>query len=105
MTDSLQPELCAKLLRALADPERLRLIQCLRSGPLNVGDLAARIDDEVVNVSHHLGVLRHSGLLLDEKQGRFVIYRLNPEFFPEASGRKGTNCIDLGCCQLDLPKP
>ena len=57
------------MLRALADPDRLRLIQCLRDGPRNVTELAGLVGGEVVNVSHHLGVLRHAGVVLDEKQG------------------------------------
>ena len=41
---------------------------------------------EVVNVSHHLGVLRHAGVVLDEKQGRFVVYRLHPDVFHPTGG-------------------
>jgi ArsR family transcriptional regulator, nickel/cobalt-responsive transcriptional repressor len=99
MTDeSLQPEHCARKLRALADPERLRIITCLREGPCNVSELAARLGTEVVNVSHHLGVLRHAGVVQDEKQGRFVVYRLHPDVF-----RAGRH-LDLGCCRLEIPR-
>ena len=81
MKDALQPDRCARMLRALADPERLRIITCLREGPRNVSELAALLHAEVVNVSHHLGVLRHAGVVCDEKQGRFVVYRLHPDVF------------------------
>ena len=86
------------MLRALADPERLRLIHCLRDGPRNVTELAGLVGGEVVNVSHHLGVLRHAGVVLDEKQGRFVVYRLHPDVF-HSTGEH----LDLGCCRLELP--
>jgi ArsR family transcriptional regulator len=100
MDESLQPSRCAKFLRALADPERLRIVQCLRDGPRNVGELADLLGAQVVNVSHHLGVLRHAGLVLDEKQGRFVIYRLHPDFF-----RKDDKAsLDFGCCRLEMPE-
>jgi ArsR family transcriptional regulator, nickel/cobalt-responsive transcriptional repressor len=100
MSESLQPDRCARVLRALADPERLRIINCLRDGDRNVSELAALLDAEVVNVSHHLGVLRHAGLVQDEKQGRFVIYRLHPDVFSGPSAKH----LDLGCCRLELPK-
>src|SRR5688572_28568050 len=83
MKDNLESQRCARLLRAVADPERLRIIQCLRAGPRSVGEVAAELGVEVVNVSHHLGVLRQAGLVQDEKQGRFVIYSLHPDVFQE----------------------
>jgi ArsR family transcriptional regulator len=103
MDDPLQPERCARLLRALADPERLRIISCLRHGPRNVGEIAACVGAEVVNVSHHLGVLRHAGVVQDEKQGRFVVYRLHPDVFHPADDAPGCGRLDLGCCRLEIP--
>jgi DNA-binding transcriptional ArsR family regulator len=99
MTHSLQPERCARMLRAVADPERLRLIHCLRDGPRNVTELAGLVGGEVVNVSHHLGVLRHAGVVLDEKRGRFVVYRLHPNIFHPTAAEH----LDFGCCRLELP--
>ena len=99
MAESLQPERCARMLKALADPERLRIVDCLRQGPRNVSDIAALLDAEIVNVSHHLGVLRNAGLVLDEKQGRFVVYRLHPDIV-QPSGEH----LNLGCCRLEIPK-
>ena len=104
MTDSLQPDHCARMLRALADPERLRIIHCLREGPRNVSELAGLLGAEVVNVSHHLGVLRHAGVVLDEKQGRFVLYRLHPGVFHPSDGGPAAEHLDLGCCRLEIPR-
>ncbi len=105
MTDALEPDHCARMLRALADPERLRIINCLRGGPRNVGEIAGLVGAEVVNVSHHLGVLRHAGVVLDEKQGRFVVYRLHPDVFHPAGGAPAAEHLDLGCCRLEIPPP
>ena len=104
MTEPLQPDRCARALRALADPERLRIIHYLRGGGHNVSELAALLDAEIVNVSHHLGVLRHAGLVQDEKQGRFVIYRLHPDIFHGSSNDASAEHLDFGCCRLELPK-
>jgi ArsR family transcriptional regulator len=90
------------MLLALADPERLRIISCLRHGPRNVTELANLLQAKVVNVSHHLGVLRHAGVVLDEKQGRYVVYRLHPDVFHPDSGGPAAEHLDLGCCRLEL---
>jgi ArsR family transcriptional regulator len=89
---------CARRLKALADPERLRIIRCLKTGPKNVSELADSLGRELVNVSHHLGVLRHAGLVSDERRGKFVVYSLHPDVIR----RKEPDCLDLGCCRLDL---
>jgi ArsR family transcriptional regulator, nickel/cobalt-responsive transcriptional repressor len=102
MMQSMQPERCARMLRALADPERLRIITCLREGPRNVTELAGLLKSEIVNVSHHLGVLRHAGVVVDEKQGRFVVYRLHPDVFRPAKDGPAEH-LDLGCCRLEIP--
>ena len=105
MSEPLQPTHCARALRALADPERLRIIDCLRGGSRNVSELAALLNAEIVNISHHLGVLRHAGLVQDEKQGRFVVYRLHPDVFHgPTTDKDSTEHLDLGCCRLELPK-
>ena len=79
MNDALQADSCARKLRALAEPERLRIVQCLRDGPHNVGELAALLNSEVVNVSHHLGVLRQAGLVKADGVGREQRYQLDAE--------------------------
>ena len=87
---------CADRLKALADPDRLRIVQVLRAGPRNVSELTAELNAEIANVSHHLQILKRERIVETEKQGRFVVYRLHPEVF-EAT-RSATDCLDLGCC-------
>jgi len=94
---------CAERLKALADPERLRIVATLLSGPKHVGVLAEELNDSVVKVSHHLGVLRHSGIVLATKQGRFVEYSLHPDVHFDRRDTKLESFIDLGCCRLALP--
>lgn len=102
MEDALDADRCARLLKAIADRERLRIVQCLRDGPKNVGEIADLLEVEVVNVSHHLGVLRQAGVVLDQRQGRFIVYRLHPDVFHD-SPKPGENAqLDFGCCRLDL---
>jgi UTP:GlnB (protein PII) uridylyltransferase len=60
--DALEPDRCAKLLAALATPERLKIVRILAPGPRHVSDIAALLGLPAVNVSHHLKVLEVSGL-------------------------------------------
>jgi DNA-binding transcriptional ArsR family regulator len=103
MPESLEPERCARMLKALAEPERLRIIDCLRQGSRNVSEIARETQADIVNVSHHLGVLRGAGLVQDHKQGRFVVYQLHPDIFEAADGAQREH-LDLGCCRLEMPK-
>jgi DNA-binding transcriptional ArsR family regulator len=102
MDDRLQSEHCAEVLSALAAPERLRIIQFLREGPRNVTEIAAMLGAPMVNISHHMGVLRQAHLVESRKQGRFVIYSLIPGLL-EGGAAGQTERLNLGCCRLELP--
>src|ERR1700722_20357281 len=82
MSEPLEPQRCAELLGDLADPGRLRIVRCLRDGPHSVSELADRLQIVLVNVSHHLSVLRHAGIVQSRKQGRHVVYSLSPGLLP-----------------------
>src|SRR5437763_14792229 len=91
----------ATLLKAVADPDRLKIVESLRNGPKNVTELAKILRAEIVNVSHHLGVLRRRKIVSFQKKGRFVHYTLNPDVY-EVSDRGETLC--LGNCRLEIPR-
>jgi DNA-binding transcriptional ArsR family regulator len=101
MTDKKTAETCAEKLQAIAEPNRIRIIECLRTKSMNVTELAKALNVEIVNVSHHLGVLRSAELVQDEKNGRFVIYSLHPKYFTN-EGNKAT-FLDLGWCRIEIP--
>ena len=101
MTDSKQAKDVAEKLQAIAEENRIRIIECLRSGPKNVTELANLLGVEIVNVSHHLGVLRGKNLVKAEKQGRFVVYSLNPEVFDNDQGK--VTYLNLGWCRIEIP--
>ena len=73
-----QAEQVAPLLKALADPVRLRLMSLVASHPGGeacVCDLADAFDLSQPTISHHLKVLHDSGLLDRDKRGVWVYYR------------------------------
>ncbi len=63
--------------RALSDPTRREIISLLRDGPLHVQQIVNHFATSNATISHHLAVLRKAGLILDEKQGKYIYYELN----------------------------
>jgi ArsR family transcriptional regulator len=63
--------------RALADPTRRHILHLLKGGDLAAGDLAGHFDMAFASVSHHLQVLRDSGLVQSRRNGQHIIYSLN----------------------------
>jgi DNA-binding transcriptional ArsR family regulator len=96
---------CASRLKALADPDRLQIVNSLLRNDKSVSALADELDMPIDKVSHHLGVLRAADLVQTQKQGKFVIYSLPPEVVAGSVSANGSMTIDLGCCQLDLVQP
>ena len=102
--DRLKSDQCAEKLKALSEPLRLRIVDLLREGARSVSDITKALNEEIVIVSHHLGILYNSGIVEREKQGRYVIYRLRKGLLVTRSSRSGTNHFDLGYCRLEVPK-
>lgn len=65
--------------KALANPNRLELLEALGQGERSVEDLAAVTGMSVANTSHHLQVLRNGGLVASRRQGVQVFYRLSDD--------------------------
>ena len=103
MKDPLSSKECAERLKALADADRLRIVQVLRGGEQNVSEISAALSADIANVSHHLQILKREKIVETEKRGRFVVYRLHPDVFAAEKAASG-DCLDLGCCKLELPK-
>ena len=97
----LSPDRCAWLLRALGDPDRLRIIEALRKRPYAVSKLAARLRLDVANVSHHLGVLRRAELVTARRSGKQVIYALPDDVLQ--GDPEDCQHLNLGCCRLEIP--
>jgi ArsR family transcriptional regulator len=65
--------------KGLADHNRMRIINLLLHGELCVCDIQRILDASQPNVSRHLNYLKHSGLVLDRREGFRVFYRLSAE--------------------------
>jgi ArsR family transcriptional regulator len=62
--------------KALADGNRLRIMNLLLHGELCVCDIQRVLEAPQPNVSRHLAYLKHSGLALDRRDGLRMFYRL-----------------------------
>jgi DNA-binding transcriptional ArsR family regulator len=67
----------ATWMKALSSPARVRIAQMIETKALCVSAIAARLEMSQPAVSQHLRVLRHAGLVIPEKRGYYVHYRLN----------------------------
>lgn len=66
-------------LTALAEPNRLRIVELLRGGPRAVGDIGERLQLQQPQVSKHLRVLKAAGLVDAEVRAQSRLYGLRPE--------------------------
>jgi len=69
----------ARILKVLSVAARVRIVQLLKGRVLCVGALASQLDVTQGAVSQHLRVMRDAGLVIDEKRGYYVHYRLNEQ--------------------------
>ena len=80
----------AFILKALAHPTRLFLVDELSRGEKCVCELTALVGADISTVSKHLTVLKNAGIVQDDKRGLQVYYRLR------------TCCVldFIGCCEV-----
>jgi DNA-binding transcriptional ArsR family regulator len=72
--------------RALGNATRFRIVQLLREGPCNVGQIAESLGLEQSRVSHSLACLLNCGFVVWNWEGKNKLYRLNPELTPILGG-------------------
>jgi ArsR family transcriptional regulator len=66
----------AKVMKALAHPSRLFIVDELSRGERSVNELTEMIGADVSTVSKHLALLKQAGVVIDERRGQQVFYRL-----------------------------
>jgi ArsR family transcriptional regulator len=74
--DKARLEARARVIKALAHPSRLQIVEELAQGERCVCDLRALVGSDMSTVSKHLSVLREAGIVDDDKRGLQVFYRL-----------------------------
>lgn len=66
----------AKVLKALAHPSRLLMVETLATGPRCVCELRALVGSDLSTVSKHLAVLKNACIVVDERRGKEIYYHL-----------------------------
>jgi len=69
-------EMKAEVIKALAHPLRLAIVDCLKDGEVCVCDIAERVSAERSNVSRHLALMVKAGVLKNRKEGLSMLYSL-----------------------------
>lgn len=65
------------LFKALNDQTRRKILELLKDGEMNAGDIADRFNISKPSISHHLSLLERADLIVRRKKGQFVEYSLN----------------------------
>ena len=104
MIDFSDAKRVAAMLAAVGEPTRMLILYRIAQGPHHVGQLADLLGLPMVNMSHHLGVMRQAGLLEDEKDGRRVVYRFRPEVYTPGDGEDVLATLAMGPYRLTIRK-
>ena len=102
-TNMLTPRQCATVLKALGDETRLRILESLLTGEKCVTDLVQELKCSQPHASHHLRILRDSGLVEGHRDGKQVCYRISPAIQRALANKQG-QALDFGCCELRFPE-
>lgn len=70
-------------IRAIAEPNRRRILQLVSAKELSAGEIASRFEITRPAVSQHLTVLREAGLVAERREGTRRLYSLRPEGFAD----------------------
>ena len=75
-------ELKADILKALAQPTRLKILECLRKGEKCICEIVPAINGEQSNISRHISVMQKCRLVATRKAGVRVMVRVrDPKIF------------------------
>jgi ArsR family transcriptional regulator len=75
-------ELKAEILKALAQPTRMKILECLRNGERCICEIVPAINGEQSNISHHISLMQKSHLVTTRKDGVKVMVKVrDPKIF------------------------
>ena len=88
-------EACFRLLKALADETRWKIIRELIANPATVHDLSVRLKATQYNVSKHLRILRESGIVTAKRTGKYIWFVISQKNFDGGSRETKTNSTSV----------
>lgn len=96
----------AAVFKALGDATRLEIVSMLFNKELCVCDILDAFQMSQPAISHHLRILREAGVVLDRKEGKWVLYRINPSVAEKALSFTESLCKgseNVCCCTPSSP--
>lgn len=81
--------------KALSDPTRRKILELLQDQEMNAGKIANHFHMTKPSISHHLSILKSSGLIIDERKGQNIVYSLDMTVFQDMM-KWFLNFIDKG---------
>jgi ArsR family transcriptional regulator len=91
----------ARVMKALAHPSRLFIVDELSRGERCVCELTEMVGADVSTVSKHLALLKQAGVVLDERRGQQVFYRLRVPCILNFFGCVEAVLEEVGRCTLE----
>jgi DNA-binding transcriptional ArsR family regulator len=92
--DTEKLEKASNMLKAIAHPMRISIIECLEDGNKHsVSEIHKKLGIEQATASHHLGILKDKGVLDSKRDGKNILYSLKHKNLKVL-----LNCIDE-CCK------
>lgn len=87
----------AEMFKVLGVENRIRILELLKSrGPLGVNELSEALEITPSAVSQHLKILRHAGLVRNERKGYWIPYKVNEEALERCQSLLSKVC-SCGC--------
>lgn len=72
-------------MQALSDPTRRKILELLKKKDMGVSEIAQHFSITLPSLSHHLSILKQTGLVTSRRQGQEMIYSLNLSVFEEVA--------------------
>lgn len=96
----------AELFKILSVNKRIDIIELLKKEAMSVNAIAEALGTTQSAISQHLRVLKSADLVIDERQGYWIFYKLNRDALEECRKRLNRICI-CGCSggQAESKKP
>jgi len=71
--------------RAIADPQRRKILKLLQAGPMTAGEIAEAFEITKGSLSYHFNILKEAELIRCERRAQEQVYSLNTSVFEEVS--------------------
>ncbi|MED1205823.1 autorepressor SdpR family transcription factor [Heyndrickxia acidicola] len=71
------------IFKAMSDQTRRKIIELLKEGPKTAGEISEHFSSAQPTISRHLNVLKNANLIIAQREGNFIIYKLNTTIIQE----------------------